>query len=150
MPMFDDPNRELRRLQEQLLAAEEEDFDDDYAGEDFDDYLEEGTAESEHLYRNYFNRYGADVRNFANGYRGEDLLDEQYDGYDDGYEDSYGDEEPVAVFRQEKRGLFGRKKEQSQQTPQSKEKGIWKLKIILLLEIIGILCLLIWWVVTLC
>ena len=53
------------------------------------------------------------------------------------------EEEPFALFVEEKRGLFGRKK----RVPVQEKKQNKGLKIMLLLEIIAILCVLIWWVV---
>lgn len=80
MAVFDDPNRELDRLQRQLLAEEEEELEDileEYGEEGYDTLFEEDYEEEtrEPLYRNHANSYGADIRNFANGYRGEALMD---------------------------------------------------------------------------
>ena len=91
MAVFDDPNRELDRLQRQLLAEEEENLEDileEYGEEDYDTLFEEDYEEEtrEPLYRNHANGYGADIRNFANGYRGEALIDEEDDRHFD-YDD---------------------------------------------------------------
>ncbi len=78
MPMFDDPKKELQRLQQELLAAEEEEYGqipdemdkltedcDRVTDEDYSDLFQE---EPQTFYRNYSNGYGRDVRNFANNY----------------------------------------------------------------------------------
>ena len=68
MPMFDDPQEQLRRMQAELLAAEEEDEYDDLSDiddllqdyldeEDYDQYSEEAEAHPS-AYRNYANNYG--------------------------------------------------------------------------------------------
>jgi len=73
MPVFDDPRKELQRLQQELLAEEEEDLEDlmeEYAEEDYESFFQEDYEDEytqEPFYRNFSNRYGADVRNFANG-----------------------------------------------------------------------------------
>lgn len=82
MPMFDDPNRELNRLQRQLLEEEElDELMEEYGEEDYESLFQEDYEEEtrEPFYRNYSNGYGADIRNFANGYRGEALMDEEED-----------------------------------------------------------------------
>ena len=90
MPMFDDPDRELSRLQQQLLDDEDEELEelmDEYGEADFEECFQEDYEEEtrEVFYRNHANGYGMDIRNFANGYRGEDLLEEEEDEeeYDD-------------------------------------------------------------------
>lgn len=134
MPMFDNPRKELQRLQEQLLREEEEDLDElveEYGEEDYRDFFQEDYEEEcdqEPYYRNY-----------ANGYREKSIFDEIEDAFDD--ED---DEEPFALFVEEKRGLFGRRKVMKEKNQKQNNRG---LKVMLLLEIIGILCVLIWWVV---
>jgi len=159
MPIFDDPQKELRRLHEQLLREDEEEYIqededldaliDEYAEEDYEEFFQEDYSEEykqEPFYRNFSNGYGADVRNFANGYRGQALMEEENDA--DGYADWDEDpqEEPFALFREEKRGLF---RPRTKEPKDTREEGIGKLKIILMLELIGILSILIWWVVML-
>lgn len=139
MPVFDNPGRELQRLQEELLAQEEElEALEDLEEEDFF----EGEYEEPPLIRNYANRYGADIRNFANGYRGEALFDPEDEEYDE--EPDY-EEDPYALYP-ERRGfrLFRRKKQKEDALP---VKGTRGLKLVLILEIIGILGILIWWAV---
>ena len=86
--MFDDPKKELRRLQEELLAEEaqeeeqwyeedlydpEEDMDDDLA--DIRALLEDDTADDEEL----SHRNSGRSRTFSNGYRdySQELLEEE-------------------------------------------------------------------------
>ena len=66
MPMFDDPKKELRRLEQQLLAEEEYDeYEEDYLTED--EWLEQELAEAKAL-SGYQEPREAPVRNYANGY----------------------------------------------------------------------------------
>ena len=67
MPMFDDPQKELQRLQQQLLAEEEEydEFEEEYLTED--EWLEQEIAEAKAL-SGYQEPLEAPVRNYANGY----------------------------------------------------------------------------------
>jgi len=113
MPVFDDPGKELRRLQQELLAEEDEELDDlleEYGEEDYESFFQED-YEDEYDQKPFF-------RNFANGYRSDTVY----------VEDEDEEDEPFALFKDEKRGSR-------------------KLKVILLLEVIGILAILIWWVV---
>ena len=103
MPMFDDPNRELSRLQRQLLEEEEQELEDlvaEYGEGDYEDCFQEDYEEEtrEPFYRNHANGYGADIRNFANGYRGEALFEE---------EDDFEDAMPAKTHRRRSlRGLI--------------------------------------------
>ena len=133
MPMFDNPKKELQRLQEQLLSEEEDTLDDlvDEYGEDEIDVLFEDDYEDEYQQEHY-------RRNYNSGNRRNTIFDEIEDAFDDPDE-----EEPFALFVEEKRGLLGRKK----RVPVQNKKQNRGLKILLLLEIIAVLCVLIWWVV---
>ena len=114
MPVFDDPRRELQRLQQELLAEEDEELDDlmeEYADEDYENYFQED-YEDEYEQEPFYRKQN-------NGYRSDSLYVN---------EDDEDEEEPYALFKDEKRRGRG-------------------LRILLLLEIIGILCVLIWWVV---
>ena len=136
--MFDDPKKELRRLQEELLAAEEEEVyeeEPDYDWEpDLDDELADikallnngANTRQEPAYRNYANNYGETSGQFANGYRNfsQELLDEE-------------DDDPSALYMDDYR--TSRKK--------PKEKGIRGLVILACLETLGILAILGWWVI---
>ena len=64
MPMFDDPKRELQRLQQQLLA-EEEDLEEEYLTEE--EWFEREMAEAKAL-SGYQEPKEPEVRNYANGY----------------------------------------------------------------------------------
>ena len=112
MPVFDNPRRELQRLQQELLAEENEELDDlmeEYADEDYENYFQED-YEDEYEQEPFY-------RKQSNGYRSDTV-----------YVNEEDEEEPYALFKEEKRGGRG-------------------LRILLLVEIIGILCVLIWWVV---
>ena len=99
MPVFDNPRRELQRLQEELLAQEEElEALEDLEEEDFF----EGEYEEPPLIRNYANRYGADIRNFANGYRGEALFDPEDEEYDEEPDYAVSREKRLPAFPAEK------------------------------------------------
>ena len=63
MPMFDDPKKELRRLQQELLAEEE--YEEAYFDEE--DWLDQEIAEAKAL-SGYQEPAEPPVRNFANGY----------------------------------------------------------------------------------
>ena len=136
--MFDDPKKELQRLQRELLAEEEDwteeeydydpDLDDDLA--DIKALLRDNHGEAyeeshrEPLYRNYANNYGSQVRNFANQYGDE--FDEETPEMDD----------DAALYMDDYRA--SRKK--------PKEKGIRGLVILACLETLGILAIAGWWV----
>ena len=64
MPMFDDPRKELQRLQQELLAEEEE-LEPEFLDED--DWLERELAEAKAL-SGYQEPPQPQVRNYANGY----------------------------------------------------------------------------------
>lgn len=91
--MFKDTQRELQRLDAQLRSEEEPgkaapEFDEDDDTDALDELLGDGTrAETDgaYVYQNYSNRYGRDVRNFANNYRAAntDHLDTDLDEFSD-------------------------------------------------------------------
>ena len=123
MPMFDDPRKELRRLEEELLAAEyeeEEQIEQYDEFEDFGEYdedeaiLAEARAligeEEPPIYRNHANGYGTRRPNPAVDFNRTVYADEEFD------EDS-------AVLVEKKK----------------KEKGIGGLVFLAILELIGIL-----------
>ena len=154
MAMFDDPRRELERLHQQLLEEEDEELDElieEYGEEDYEEFFQEDYREEygqAPFYRNFSNRYGANVRNFANGYRGEALLDEEETVDDWDVENG----EPYALFpedRRERRRRLRREKAAAKAGARAPKKGTGGLKLILILETMGILAILIWWVVTL-
>ena len=140
MGIFDDPNKELQRLQDQLLAEDDEELDeliDEYAEEDYEEFFEED-YEDEYEQEDY-------LRNFSGGYdaqsrskREQSIFHEIENAFEDEDED-----EPFAVFVSEKRGLFGKRKV----IRNPKKRDNRSFKIMILLEIIAILCVAIWWVV---
>ena len=69
MPMFDDPKKELNRLQRQLLAEEEPEQEADFYEEylDEEDWLDQEIAEAKAMV-GYEEEEEPPVRNFANGY----------------------------------------------------------------------------------
>jgi len=70
MPMFDDPKKELNRLQRQLLAEEEPEQEPDFYEEymDEDAWLDEEIAEAKALLGYDELEEEPPVRNYANGY----------------------------------------------------------------------------------
>ena len=125
MPMFDNPKKELQRLQEQLLWNDEE---PEEIPEDEEDLV------FEELFEDDFEQVYPEEQEPRFGTRKKRIFDE--------IEDAFDEEEPYALFVEERRGLFGRKKRRP--VRQNDTRG---LKITILLEIIAILCILIWWVV---
>ena len=132
--MFDDPRKELRRLEEQLLAEEapqppapEEDvwLDDELeeARRLLGDELSGDEEDDPPVYRNYANGYGSHppVRNYANGYgqpgrvRNRDRFDRDLEEYSDQVHD-----EP-------------------------REKGVRGLVILACLELLGIAAVIVYW-----
>lgn len=125
--MFDDPKKELRRLEQELLAAEyeeepesqEEAYASGFAFEE-DDWLQEAKAligeEEDIPIRNHANGYGTRPRNYA--------VDFDRTVYDDEEMD-----EDKAVFADE-----------------PKSKGIGGLVLLALLEVLGIVAIVLWWV----
>lgn len=128
MPMFDNPKKELQRLQEQLLW-EEEDQPEEFSEDEEDLVFED-------LFEDDFDEDYPPEHHVRSGHRKNSIFDEIEDAFED------EDEEPFALFVEERRGLFGRKKRRP--AGQGSHRG---LQITLLLEIIGILGILIWWVV---
>lgn len=143
--MFDDPKKELKRLQAELLAAEEEEYVEDDLS-DIEDLLEEYTSEDDGidamfegnyedeydqpLYRNYANGYGSQVRNYANGYgRGAARHEPEEPEFDD--EDSVLYKDDYLVSRKKK---------------PKKEKGTRGLVFLACLETLGIVAILIRWI----
>lgn len=70
--MFRDQNEELRRLEEQLLAEEdEEEAEEEYLDEETLDTLLEDpqSGDAPCVYQNFSNDYGKNLRNYATGYK---------------------------------------------------------------------------------
>lgn len=120
--MFDDPKKELRRMEQELLAAEYEEEPEPDFGDEFEleegDWLQEAKAligdEEEIPIRNHANGYG--TRNYA--------VDFDRTVYDDEEMD-----EDKALFAEE-----------------TKSKGIGGLVVLALLEVLGIVAIVLWWV----
>ena len=142
MAMFDDPKKELQRLQQQLLAEDEDELNDlmeEYADEDYEDFFDED-YEEEYDQEDYLRHFSGGYEDRDRSNRGNSIFDEIEDAFD---EDE--DDEPFALFVENKRGLFGRRKVVSQK--KGKKITSRGFKIMILLEIIAILCVAIWWVV---
>ncbi len=135
--MFDDPKKELQRLQDELLAAEEEEWDDLSDIQDLlDDYEEEDSVES------LLQEFGADAeeepryQNYANGY-GRRPARPVYE------EEAVPElDDDAVLYREDARTKKKAKKEK-------KEKGIGCLVFLAVLETMGILAIAAWWAVML-
>lgn len=112
--MFDDPGKELRRMKDELLAAEYEE-EAEYEDEDWLEEAKELIGEEEFPIRNHANGYG--TRNYAVDFNRMVYDDEELD-------------ETAAVFAEEP----------------EKKKGIGGLVLLALLELLGILAIVWWWV----
>ena len=115
--MFDDPKNTLRRMEEELRAAEyEEETEPEY---EEDDWLADAKAligEDEDIpIRNHANGYGTRPMNYAM-YDPREVYDEELD-------------DDAVLYAQEPR----------------KKKGIGGLVLLALLEVLGILAVLWWW-----
>lgn len=96
--MFDDPKKELQRLEDELLLEEyEEEYDES------EDYEEEEDPDLIPIYRNHANNYGANVRNYANGYGVQEDYDEEE--YLDDSAGIFVDEKEEKKKRREQRGM---------------------------------------------
>ena len=138
MAIFDDPKKELKRMEEELFAAEEEQWEEaddlsdirsllrDYDDEDYQEFFQE--EEDEPAYRNYANDYGRPVRNYANNY-GRKRASVAYEEE----EEEYLDDDAV-LYRDDYRNA-----------KHSKEKGVRGLLVIVILEILAIIGILGWW-----
>ena len=125
MPMFDDPKEQLQRIQAELLAAEEEEYDD---LSDIDDLLEE------YLDDDTLSRYSEDAeedlpafRNYSNNARrAHTARFVDTDEYPDDLDDDavfYREDYRAGKRKQSNRGLI----------------------ILICLELIAIACVLGWW-----
>ena len=143
-------DEELWKLQQELLAAEEEEFEEeDLDLEDLEEYLEE-TPENEEeegyegcftsdyeeeygqepFYRNHANGYGDQVRNYANRYgRGSPKRFDDDDFFD---EDDFADED--VLYKKDYKKAKRKKRRQN-----------FGLVILAILEIMGIAAILLWW-----
>ena len=77
--MHRDTEEALQRLEQELLAEDPEETveDPEIEEEDYGEVLEEPGSEETVVYRNFSNNYGADLRNYATGYKAynSDTLD---------------------------------------------------------------------------
>ena len=128
MAMFDDPNKELNRLQDELLAAEKEDdlagLDDllkDYEPTDMDDFFQEKPKQEKPKAEVVVKRPAAEKE--AAEEMSEMLLDEEEDFEDD--------------------------EEETQTEKPKKEKGVGGLIALCVAETVAIVGLLAWWLLCL-
>ncbi len=82
-----DTQEELQRLEQELLAEEE--IPEEPEEEDYGEFLEEPDSEEPVVYRNFSNRYGQDLRNYATGYKAynSDTLDTDLEDFSDAVRD---------------------------------------------------------------
>ena len=153
--MFHKRDDRLQRLNEELLAEEEEyieDYEDEYDEEpdetDIAELLGEEEDEAEEntiFYRNHANGYGADIRNYTNRYgKGNPL---QFDDEEYGEDDDLEDEE--FLYRDD----YRRAKKHQKKTKRAEKKAARKertvklgLAILALIELIAIGGIIAWWI----
>ena len=116
MPMFDDPGKALRKLEEELLA-EEADLE-----EECDEYEDEDTP----VIRNHANGYGTRPVNYAVDFDRMAYADEDIDDDDVYYEEDYRSD---------------RKKKK-----EKKKKGVGGLILLAFLVLAGIAAVIWWWI----
>ena len=146
MPMFDDPKKELQRLQQELLA-EEESFEEAYFDED--EWLDQEIAEAKAL-SGYQEPQPQPVRNYANGYgarpqnpyqRPAQPYETQQRRYLSGYS-TYQESRPG--YRPDVRGYHEEEIEEYEE-----EKGIRGLVILACMLTLGIVAVAMYWVLVL-
>ena len=147
--MFRKKNDEkLWQLQQELLAVEEEEYQEDFLEDEEDDLgelteTEEEEAgsieeyfdgdyadqEEEPIYRNHANGYGQQVKNFANSYgRGNP---KKFDD-DDFFDESFEDED--VLYQKDYRKALKKKRRQN-----------FGLAVLALLELMAIVAIALWW-----
>lgn len=144
--MFHKHDDRLQRLNDELLAEDEEyyeeEFEDtDLTEEDLADLLGEEEPEEEiPFYQNHANGYGKEIRNYANHYgKGHP---KQFDDEMPEEEEDLEDEE--FLYRDDyKSAKKAQKKEERQQRKEKRKK--LGLAIIALIELIAIIGILVWW-----
>ena len=128
--MFDDPQKELKRLEEQLLAEEDSNWLDnelEAMHRLLGDEPKKADMDETRVYRNFANGYGEQIRNYANGYGAGQPADKAPGEEADPELDTYSDEEPAA----------------------EKEKGIKGFVILACLEALGIVGIIVYWLLVL-
>ncbi len=97
MPIFDDPRRELNRLQQELLEEEEvyEEYEEEYLTEE--EWLDEEIAEAKALLGMDDEEEESEIyRNYANGYGRRQPQPVRYEEYRD-VEEAEDEEEEILV-----------------------------------------------------
>ena len=142
--MFHKRDDRLQRLNEELLAEEEDYFEEYEEDEDLDEadiaeLLGEEEPEEELFYRNHSNGYGADIRNYANRYgKGSPL---EFDT-DDMEEEDLEDEE--FLYRDDYRQAKKQQKK-AKRAAKKERKGKLGLAVLAFIELVAILGILAWW-----
>ena len=143
--MFRKHDDRLQRLNEELLAEDEEYYEEEYEDtdlteEDLAELLGEEEPEEEiPFFQNHANGYGKEIRNYANHYgKGSP---KQFD-YDTEEEETLEDEE--FLFRDDYKTAKKAKKKEERQERKEKRKKLG-LAIIALIELIAIVGILAWW-----
>ena len=143
--MFHKHDDRLQRLNEELLAEDEEYYEEEY--DESDELSEADLAEllgeeEEELpfFQNHANGYGRDIRNYANHYgKGSPTRfdDEDMQEYDDLEDEEF-------LYRDDYRSAKKTKKKADKADRKEKRKKLG-LAIIALLELIAIIGILVWW-----
>jgi hypothetical protein len=106
--MFDDPQKELKRLEEQLLAEEDSDWLDnelEAMHRLLGDEPKKADMDETRVYRNFANGYGEQIRNFANGYGEGQPSGRVDDEQTDSELDTYSDQVPEPEKKKSAAGL---------------------------------------------
>ena len=137
MPVFDDPRKNLHRLQQELLAEEEE-YEEEISEED---WLEQELAEAKAL-SGYEEQPEAPVRNFANGYGAAPQSQSYAAGQPRSYLSGY------STYQQE-RPAYRSQDPQYEDKEIPEEKGIGGLVALAVLLTMGIVAVAAYWVLVL-
>ena len=148
--MFHKHDDRLRQLNEELLAEDEEYYEEEYeeaedlTEEDLADLLGEEEEQGPLFCRNAANGYGRDIRNFANQYgKGspkefdEDIFEDDEDLEDEEF--LYRDD-----YRRAKKNKRKAKKE-AKKVAKAEKKGGIGLMILAIIELTAIIGILAWW-----
>ena len=136
MPVFDDPRKNLHRLQQELLAEEEE-YEEEISGED---WLEQELAEAKAL-SGYEEPPEPAVRNFANGYGAAPQARPYAGGQPRSYLSGY------STYQQERPVYREQPQYEDEEIPE--EKGIRGLVALAVLLTMGIVAVAAYWVLVL-
>ena len=128
--MFDNPKKELERLEQQLLAAEIDEEDEDFESlydEIYDEFGAEESYEVDEELKRMLNYTDVPIRNYSNNYGQSDRdVAGRAAGFDADEEDYYMDTERYVASPKKKKGIRG-------------------LLVLACLEAIAIIALAVWW-----